>query len=203
MIYAARTGTRRNLAVLRKNGFRLLVSARGVQRTEGFPYALDNGAWTAFQKKEPFDVLAFEKSLKELGPGADWVVLPDIVGGGMTSLRFSLSWRERVLERTPLSLLAVQDGMTAADVRPHLGERVGIFVGGTTAWKEQTIGKWAQLAREVGVWCHVGRVNARRRQDQCAAAGVTSIDGSGASKFAVHAEKQARWQRQQSLLVEF
>ncbi len=54
--YASRTGTRRNLAALRDAGWRLMVSARGVLRTEGFPYGLDNGAWTAFQRDEPFDV---------------------------------------------------------------------------------------------------------------------------------------------------
>lgn len=42
--YASRTGTRRNLDALRAAGWRLMVSARGALRTEGFPYALDNGA---------------------------------------------------------------------------------------------------------------------------------------------------------------
>lgn len=52
-----------------------MVSARGVLRTEGFPYALDNGAWTAFQKGEPFDGAAFERAVKLLGADADWIVL--------------------------------------------------------------------------------------------------------------------------------
>ena len=92
--------------------------------------------------------------------------------------------------------------MEPVDVLPWLGPRVGIFVGGSTEWKVRTIGIWAQLARECGVWCHVGRVNAKRRMELCAQAGVTSFDGSGASKFAIHAKKQGRWKRQQSLLVE-
>src|SRR3546814_4879783 len=49
--YASRTGTRRNLDALRDAGWRLMVSARGVLRTEGFPYELDNGAWTSFQHR--------------------------------------------------------------------------------------------------------------------------------------------------------
>lgn len=36
--YASRTGTRRNLAALRAAGWRLLVSATGVHRDEGFPF---------------------------------------------------------------------------------------------------------------------------------------------------------------------
>jgi hypothetical protein len=37
--YASRTGTKRNLEAMRQNGWRLLVSAKGVLRTEGFKYA--------------------------------------------------------------------------------------------------------------------------------------------------------------------
>lgn len=46
--YASRTGTRRNLAAIREAGWRLLVSAASCLRNEGFPYALDNGAWSAY-----------------------------------------------------------------------------------------------------------------------------------------------------------
>jgi hypothetical protein len=56
--YASRTGTRRNLAALRAAGWRLLLSPTGVLRTEGFRYALDNGAWTAHQQGTEFDELA-------------------------------------------------------------------------------------------------------------------------------------------------
>ena len=54
--YASRTGTKRNLAALRDAGWRLLVSAAG--RCEplrghaaSFAYALDNGAWSAFDAR--------------------------------------------------------------------------------------------------------------------------------------------------------
>lgn len=41
--YTSRTGTRSTLRALRADGWHLLVSATGVHRTEGFPYAIDNG----------------------------------------------------------------------------------------------------------------------------------------------------------------
>jgi hypothetical protein len=41
--YTSRTGTRQNLDALRHAGWRLLVSARGPLRPEGFRYGLDNG----------------------------------------------------------------------------------------------------------------------------------------------------------------
>lgn len=108
--YASRTGTRRNLDALRARGWRLLVSATGAHRTEGFPYAIDNGAWTAFQKKQPFDSRAFIRVVVLLGALADWVACPDIVAGGLQSLRLSMKWLPWVLQHTPRALLPVQDG---------------------------------------------------------------------------------------------
>lgn len=191
--YASRTGTRRNLDALRGAGWRLMVSARGVLRTEGFPYALDNGAWTAFQRDEPFDVPAFERAVTMLGPGADWIVLPDIVMGGIASLEMSLSWLRKLRRRVALGharfLIAVQNGMEAPKIMRRiarwLGAKVGVFVGGDTEWKLATMAMWARLAHRFGAICHVGRVNTARRIHACEAAGIDSFDGSSASRFAV------------------
>ena len=160
------------------------MSAVSCLRHEGFAYALDNGAWSAYTQGRPFDEAAFATALRIMGPGADWTVLPDIVMGGPASLAKSLGWMQRVLDQTPRSLLAVQDGMVPEDVRAFLGARVGIFVGGSTAWKESTIGVWSALGREVGCWVHVGRVNTARRIAICTAEGATSFDGTSASRFA-------------------
>lgn len=186
--YASRTGTRRNLDVLRRAGWRLMVSAKGPLRTESFRYALDNGAWTAFQRGEAFDVPAFEKAVALLGSKADWIVLPDIVAGGLASLRFSLGWLDTLRNRPELRgthyLLAVQNGMEPRDIAARVGPEIGIFVGGDTSWKLATMATWARLAHERGAICHVGRVNTVRRIRLCAAAGADSFDGSGVSRFA-------------------
>lgn len=186
--YASRTGTRRNLDALRRAGWRLMVSAKGPLRPERFRYALDNGAWTAFLRGEAFDVPAFEKAAALLGPGADWIVLPDIVAGGLASLRFSLDWLDALRNRPELRgaryLLAVQNGMEPPHVAAVVGPEIGIFVGGDTPWKLVTMATWARLAHERGAICHVGRVNTARRIRLCAAAGADSFDGSGVSRFA-------------------
>jgi hypothetical protein len=180
--YASRTGTKRNLAALRDRDWRLMVSAKGSLRHEGFPYALDNGAWWAHCNEQPFDEAAFLKAVDLLGDGADFVVLPDMVGGGLASLDFSMGWHQRLPLRNPY--LAVQDGMTADDVSPLVGPGMGIFIGGTTEWKEATIPLWCGVARQTGAKCHVGRVNTVRRIRLCAAHGVDSFDGSSISRFA-------------------
>ncbi len=199
--YASRTGTRRNLAALRGSGWRLLVSAAGCLRSEGFQYALDNGAWSAYTQGRPFDDRAFTSALRKLGAGADWTVLPDVVMGGAASLEMSIGWMRRVLDETPRALLAVQNGMKASDVRPFIGERVGIFVGGDTKWKEDTIGEWSALGREAGCWVHVGRVNTVRRIAICTAEAVTSFDGSSASRWAKTVPRMDAARRQTGLFA--
>lgn len=122
--YASRTGTRSTLAALRAAGWRLLVSATGVLRTEGFGYALDNGAWSAFQRGQSFDELAFRRALDMLGAGADFVVVPDIVCGGEASLelswegRCSVSRAPRIAARTRLSALLAEAGITPCGDNP-------------------------------------------------------------------------------------
>lgn len=184
MAYASRTGTRRTLAALRAAGWGLMVSAKGSLRTEGFPrWCLDNGAWSSHQQAQPFDEAAFLRAYEKIAPGADFCVLPDIVEGGLHSLEFSLLWRERL--GTPFCplLLAVQDGMCVADVERLIGNQLGIFIGGSTRFKEDTLPMWSALAHERGAHLHVGRVNSARRIALCHMANVDSIDGTSVSRF--------------------
>lgn len=197
--YASRTGTRRNLAALREADWRLLVSARGVLRTEGFRYALDNGAWTAYQRGEPFDRDAFERALELLGADADWIVVPDVVMDARATLEAAEEWLPR-LSGYPL-LLAVQDGMDVADVAPLISSRVGIFLGGSTPWKLRTMRTWGEVARTRGAHFHVGRVNTARRIAMCQEAGAHSFDGSSASRYAKSLPRLDRAVRQGSIFA--
>lgn len=193
MGYFSRTGTARQLDLHRALGTHCLVSAKGVLRTEGFPYAIDNGAWTAHQQGQPFDDGAFVTCVDLLGRAAEWVAAPDIVCGGPASLAMSLRWLAWCLDRTERVLLPVQNGMTAADLAPHLSPRVGIFVGGDDSFKEGTMAMWAALARRHGAYCHVGRVNTKRRIELCALAEVDSFDGTTWTRFAVNVAKVNGW----------
>ena len=181
--YASRTGTRRNLEALRAHNWRLMVTPQRLS-TEGMPYALDNGAWSAYCTGRNWDRRAFRKAVDTLGNGADFIVLPDIVAGGLDSLFLSLEWLDRFAGWPGLLLLAVQDGMMPAQVMPFLSKRVGIFVGGSTEWKLASLPQWAELAHKLGVYIHVGRVNTARRIRYCSGFGVHSIDGTSASRYA-------------------
>lgn len=188
--YAARTGTKRNLAGIRSMGWRLLVSAAADHRTEGFEdvgIGLDNGAWSVRDTGDYPAALKrrFIRLLCAFGAIADWGVPPDIVAGGASSLALSLRWLPWVLRHCRRALVAVQDGMTVDQVRPYIGTDVGIFVGGTTPWKLATMSAWADLAHDRAAWCHVARVNSSLRIRKVALAGATSFDGSSASRYAI------------------
>lgn len=184
-LYATLTASPDNLAAIHAASGRIIVGPDQLDRRAIPPlaWAVDNGAWGAYRAGVEFDAGKFRAALERWGAGADWAVVPDIVGGGLASLHLSESWLARVLDASRLALVAVQDGMTPADVRPLLGSRVGLFVGGTTVWKWTHLGAWAALARESSCHLHVGRVNSARRIDVCRSFGVDSIDGTSLSVF--------------------
>ena len=184
--YASSTRTRANLHELLVHRWRLLYSAphMGLYRP-GWAYALDNGAWSAFTTSSPWDESAFRSAVEQYGAGADWVIAPDIVAGGLESLRLSEQWLPWLLPRCRRVLIAVQDGMTPADVRGLVGFEVGIAIGGSTDWKVE------QLARQVWhglpCWRHALRVNTNRRIWMCA--GLDSFDGSSPTRFSANTER--------------
>lgn len=190
--YASRTGTKKNLDALREGGWRLLVSARGDHRHEGFPYALDNGAWTAHTQGGGFDERKFMRLVEKMGHAADWLAVPDIVAGGERSLDYSQQWLPRLQGVCPL-LLPVQDGMTVDMVRHLIGPDLGIFLGGSAEWKERSAHEWGALAKAQRAYFHVARVNTRRRMRIAFYAGADSFDGSGPSRFLKQARLMTRW----------
>jgi hypothetical protein len=202
--YASNTGTRRNLAALRVADWRILLTPDNPTPREGLKHGVDNGAWGAFQKNQPFDEGRFLSLVEQSGADADFIVVPDIVAGGMRSLDFSLSWLPR-LAGGPLLLLAVQDGMDVFTVAAvlHAYPNLGIFLGGTTEWKLQTMYGWGVLAAVMGRHYHVGRVNTARRIRLCEEAGADSFDGTSATMFSCTLPLLESARQNRSLLTPF
>jgi hypothetical protein len=192
--YASWTGTKSTLALLQKGGWRLLMSPETLRRTKGkarpkwndgsnAPYCLDNGAWSCFQQEKPFDEEAFMWALEEIGQDADFVVVPDIVEGGLESLEYSKSWLQKLGGHQGLLLIAVQDGMSPEDVEPLINKNIGLFLGGSTEWKLESLPAWGKLSQRKQCYFHVGRVNSRKRINMCALAGAHSFDGTSVTQF--------------------
>ena len=166
-----------------------MVSRAAEWRTEGFEHvAGDNGAWSDFQAGRAFDADGYDRYLEWVEAQAhpfDFLVLPDIVAGGMESLALSMRYLNRCRAVAPLVLIPVQDGMEHADLAPLVGPNVGIFLGGSTPWKLARMADWGAFCAERRVHYHVARVNTMRRMFAAIAAGAQSIDGSSVSRYAV------------------
>lgn len=190
---------------MRAHGWGLLVSRAGKWRTEGFDrIAIDNGAWSDHQQGRSFDEDRYEEFLDWVEAQATvpaWCVLPDVVAGGLTSLALSLRYTNRCLAVSPLVLIAVQDGLEPEDLEPHVGPSVGIFLGGSTAWKLERMRQWGEFCAERDIHYHVARVNTARRMYAAIAAGASSIDGSGPSRYSFNTPMLTYAARHQDLFA--
>lgn len=152
------------------------ATCRGELPPRRRPWFFDNGAFRDWRAGKEFDSAAFSRDLEVIRKRSlkpDFVVAPDIVGGGMDSYKRSVACVDR-LRRYGLVYLAVQDGMVPGrvDVSPFSG----IFVGGTLEWKIQTGRLWVDVAHGSGKACHIGRVGTMRRVDWARAIAADSID---------------------------
>jgi hypothetical protein len=153
-----------------------LYSPGGYRDPRGLAFAIDNGAFPAWVKGQPWDGDAFLglcDRVAAAGLTPLWVLVPDVVASRPGTLDRWREWapRLRKVYAWPLAF-AVQDGMTPADVPSDASV---VFVGGSTRWKWGNVAKFASLFPRV----HVGRVNTERRLWQCWRLGVESVDGSG------------------------
>jgi hypothetical protein len=208
--YASHTGTGRNLEALRQARWRIFVSRcsrswagpaflRDLATFDG--YALDPGAWADHNAGRPFDEDQFERLIELLGAGADFIVLPDRVAGGLASLELSVRWLNRCLGTgAPRVLIAVQNGMEPADLAPLVGPNVGIFLGGSTDWKLRRAVEWGRFCHQHGCYYHFARVNTVERFALAHDAGADSVDGTSATRYATTLPLLERGRNQLSLL---
>jgi hypothetical protein len=146
-----------------------------------YPWFFDNGAFLDFKAGRAFDESTYLRDLAAIPQAAappTFMVVPDIVMGGMESLAFSLSWLPKLRGVAPL-YLAVQNGQTTADVARVLPLFDGIFVGGDVPWKVQTGATWVQMAHTAGKPCHIGRVGVPSRVRWALRIEADSIDSCG------------------------
>lgn len=179
-----------------------MISRAGVWRTEGFERVCgDNGAWADFQAGREFDEDAYERFLDWFPISPDWLVLPDIVAGGLHSLELSLRYMNRCRAVSDLVLIAVQNGMSEDDVSSLVGPHVGIFLGGSTEWKLHNAIRWGRFCRHHNCYYHFARANSIKRISLAIAAGADSFDGSSASRYAVTTPGLTYASRQQDMFV--
>jgi len=144
-----------------------------------FPYALDNGAFAAWNQADNmwrehlWNLEAWRKMIRWAQAQAQqprWAIVPDWIGSGTRTIERYVQFKDEV----PFPrALAVQDGMKPADA--HALKPDVIAVGGTTEWKWATVEMWAKEFPRV----HVLRVNSPGKLDYLEQLGVESCDGTG------------------------
>lgn len=158
------------------------MCVRGELPPRRHPWAFDNGAFKDWKAGRAFDVDAYERDLAWLdlrqNVSPDFIVVPDIVAGGMNSLHFSNAWRPRLLRYKVPLYIPVQDGMPF-DIVPGLARAYdGLFVGGTVEWKLRTAETWIRRAHAHGMKCHVGQMGTENRARAAIRWGADSIDSA-------------------------
>lgn len=201
--YASATGTKRNLDAMRAAGWRLMLTP--LNRTPaGMRYCIDNGAFSCWTTGKPFDAAGFRSLVSAAGRGAEFIVVPDVVTDAPATLAQFGPWYSELEPTGSRLLLALQDGMTRADVVPLLDQHpaAGLFLGGSTEWKLRTMIEWGGLAAEMGRYYHVARVNSARRIMHAQAAGADSFDGTSVTRYAVTLPMLDACRRQSALNFE-
>jgi len=140
------------------------------------PYALDNGAYGAWDKQRPWDADKFLLLLDQAKHSSSprWVVVPDVVTDKAATIEKWHTWAPIVSETIPWTKLAfaVQDGMTPSDVPSNADV---VFVGGSVEWKWKNLLMWTNNFQRV----HVAKVNSERLLWMAHDAGAESVDGTG------------------------
>lgn len=157
-------------------------TARGELPPRRHPWFYDNGAFRDWKAGRPFGVDEFQQDLDAIYASIDrpdFIVIPDVVAGGLGSLAFSARWVHKCRGLAPV-YLAVQDGMLPSDLHlPWIGRYVnGLFVGGTLAWKIRTATMWVNAAERWDLRCHIGRCGTFNRVRWAQRIGAHSIDSA-------------------------
>ena len=162
------------------------------------PYAIDNGAYTCFNQKKPFDSKIYLRYLDLWGSECLWTVIPDKVGNREETLIQADLWIPRIEGHN--LLICLQDGMIYDDIIPFLGRIYGVFLGGSTEYKLSKACYWGHFAQKHDLYYHIGRVNTVKRIRLCIQSGADSFDGTGMIRFPTEGERISRWMKKHSII---
>ncbi len=181
LVLVGDTRSRKNIESLTALGWGRMFVTRPPRPFPFEKWGFDNGAFGAWIRGQPFPQDDFTRRLDEAqnAPSDPYLaVCPDIVANGCQSLEFSLKWRTGALREVDWPwYLAVQDGMTPNDVRPHLHLFSGIFLGGSDRFKS-TAYRWCMLAHTNRLKFHYARASTPGKLLSAFKVGADSCDSS-------------------------
>lgn len=141
---------------------------------KGMPWAMDNGAFSRFDRAGFISLMNRERGNKS---SCLFVTCPDVVGCHHRTLDLFGMWSPLVAPYPPA--FVGQDGWDGTI--PSAAHAV--FIGGTDDFKGgEDAMRMARKAKRLGLWVHVGRVNTADRADRWSRI-ADSIDGTGISRY--------------------
>lgn len=139
-------------------------------------FGIDNGAFSRFDRRGFLSLL--EREWPHRGRCL-FVAAPDVVGCADRTSDLFYVWKSQ-LAGWPVALVA-QDGLRLEDV--PWGEIACLFIGGTDNFKNGDGAlDLARMARRLGKWVHVGRVNSAQRWARWRNE-ADSCDGTGVARY--------------------
>ncbi len=156
----------------------LITPRDGNRLIDGMVYAADNSAYSSWDEN------AFLRMLDRLtGKNPRFVTAPDYVGNARITRNLFDKWSPEIVSRELPIGYVLQDGQNWHAV--PWDEIDALFIGGTTEFKRDDHVRYlVRKANEMGIWVHMGRVNSLNRLQMALEMGVSSVDGSGFSRFA-------------------
>jgi hypothetical protein len=153
---------------------------RHIYTYPGEPWGFDNGAFRDWQAGVPFDGDVFLKALEraERQPEPPYLaVIPDAPGRAAETLGMASEWLPFLPGEFPW-YLAVQDGMTPADVEPFVEEIRGVFLGGTNKYKSSAE-EWRAWTLDAGLRFHYARAGTQEKVRHAQVVAADSLDSAG------------------------
>jgi hypothetical protein len=143
-------------------------------RAAAIPYGLDNGCYSKFERA------AWDRLLEQAEEDAPvFACLPDIVGNAQRTLEL-FEYFKRHTNGIPRALV-IQNGIDRVCI--PWDDLAAVFIGGDDAFKiSRAALEVARVAKMLGKWVHVGRVNTAKRVRNWKGL-ADSIDGTGMSRF--------------------
>lgn len=158
-------------------------------------FAIDNGAFSQFNERAFLSLLAREYHRRDQ---CIFVCAPDVVGSFDKTLQLFHEWKER-LKDWPRAFV-LQDGLQISLV--PWDEIAAVFVGGSNKFKGSFL-TWEclKVARSLGKWIHIGRVNNPNRYSYFYGL-ADSCDGTGLSRYTHMRQAISRRHNQRGLFGE-
>lgn len=157
-IFVGDTRSKKMLKILQEAGIGRVMINQASTLYPGEEWIFDNGAYRYYTAGKRFDqdrFIQWYETAQEKLPTPYLAVVPDMVGGGNTSLQFSCHWRRKLRNDWPW-YLALQDDMDPKEVIRVIDRFDGLFLGGTDEFKK-TAGYWCNIAHHCKKNFHYGR----------------------------------------------